>query len=305
MQILRTLTSLSIISLLLVGCMKNDSSTPSSEQCVISLGARVSHKVQIESRAAVSAGVKFTAAVAGWESAAANADYTSAKAWLSTTAITASEDSGTITLNPVRYYNQDAKVKTYIKAWYPVGTLSDDGKVSFEETPDGTVDVMQTGEVVGSAIDAAGKNLTFTHPLSQLKFKVMGDASFAGVKLVSIKVKNAQLPTGLDLSADAVVYGATTNVAIPDIAATQSIPTTAALVGSPVMIKPFASNVFKIEVATSDATYKDVTVTIDKDSAFVPGKAYTITLSFAGTELGVSAGVTPWDDSGTGNGTLL
>ena len=59
-----------------------------------------------------------------------------------------------------------------------------------------------------------------------------------------------------------------------------------------------------VNVETSTASFKNVTVTIDDDTKFLPGKAYTVTLTFQQKEILLKAAVTAWNDSGTGAATI-
>ena len=70
------------------------------------------------------------------------------------------------------------------------------------------------------------------------------------------------------------------------------------------MMKPFTGNRITLTVTTSGATYANVKATIDDDTDFIAGKAYTITLHFSGADLQVQAQVTEWVDSGTGEGNV-
>lgn len=64
---------------------------------------------------------------------------------------------------------------------------------------------------------------------------------------------------------------------VPGIPADKEISTTAAVVGEPVMIRPMSGNTVTLRIETSSATFERVTATIDDDTNFVEGKAYTIT----------------------------
>lgn len=283
---------------MLVGCSKNKPSDALTYPRAIHLNAGL----QVTAKAPVNDGVNFVAAVAGWESAT-GADYGVQRTWQSTSTITASTATAEITLVDPQYYNQDNATKTYIKAWHPEGTLSDDGIVAFGGAQDGTVDVLLSGETYGSALDAAGKTMIFNHQLTQLKFTVQGDALFGTTTTVkSITIKDAKVPTGIDLKLNAVTY-TTTGLKAPGVDGSQAITTTETSVGQPLMICPFEQNTFMIDVQTSDVTYRDVVVTVN-DSSLKVSKAYTISLTFAGFEITTQASVTQWDNTGTGMGDV-
>ena len=275
------------------------------------LSVRLSAGLQAVTKAAVGTGTSFTASVGGWESTGA-ADYGKAADWLSTASVAASESASDIALTPKQYYSQNGAERTYIKAWYPRGTFSN-GKVSFagdaDYKGDGTDDILLSGEVSGSALDVATKTLAFKHLTTQLRFKTQGDALFGTTTNVkSITVKGTGLPTGLDLKTNALVYDATSGVTVPGIDGSQTITGQEATVGEALMIPPFGAKTFKIDVATLTAAgkeivYRDVAVTVS-DASTLPGKAYTIALTFAGYEITTQASVAEWDYTGTGSGDV-
>ena len=156
----------------------------------------------------------------------------------------------------------------------------------------------------GSKYDAAAKQLRFEHPTTQLKFRVVaGEGLDAGTQLRSITLKGVELPTGFDLAADAVTYAAAADLAVPGIDGTQVIGAAAAAAGQPVMVRPVAGNRVTLDVSTSTADFPGVVATIDGDADFVPGKAYTVTLTFRQSEVALTATVTPWT-AGTGSGGI-
>ena len=264
---------------------------------------RLNAGLQAVTKAALGSGTSFTASVGGWESAGV-ADYGKASSWLSTASVTASESASDIALTPKQYYSQNGAERTYIKAWYPQGTFSN-GKVSFAGDAnyrgDGTDDILLAGEVSGSALDAATRTLAFKHLTTQLRFKTQGDALFGTTTNVkSITVKGTGLPTGLDLKTNALVYDASTGVRVPGIDGSHTITEQVAQVGEALMIPPFGAKTFKIDVATVTAAGK-VTVS---DARTIPGKAYTIALTFAGYEITAQASVSEWDYTGTGSGDV-
>lgn len=282
----------------LVGCSKNESSEVITDPLAIRLNAGM----QITSKAAVNNGTIFTASIAGWESSLA-VNYGVKRSWQTTSAIAASETAAGVTLAEPQHYSQNSAVKTYIKAWYPAGTLSDDGVVSFGGAADGTVDVLLADEVSGSANDATNKTLAFSHPLTQVKFAVQGDADFGTTtKVKSITIKDAGMPTGVDLNTNTVSY-TTTDLKVPEIDGTQSITETKTIIGQPTMIRPITGSTFNIDIETTVATYRNVVVTVT-DANLKAGKAYTITLSFASSGIIIKAIVTAWDDTGVGSGDI-
>lgn len=274
------------------------------------LSIRLSAGLQAVTKATVGTGTSFTTSVGGWESAGV-ADYGKAASWLSTASVTASESTSDIALTPKRYYSQNGAERTYIKAWYPQGTFSG-GVVSFagdaDYRGDGTDDILLSGEVSGSALDAATRTLAFRHLTTQFRFTVQGDALFGETtKIKSITVKDAGIPTGLDLTKDALTYDVKA-LSVPGVEGIKIGKATAATAGEAVMVLPFGAKTFKIDVTTVDdndkeIAYRDVVVTVS-DNNTLPGKAYTIALTFAGYEVTAQASVAEWDYTGTGSGDV-
>lgn len=250
-------------------------------------------------RGAVNDGDLFTAAVAGWETSGAP-DYGTSCTWLSTFTMAAAATAQPVTLTPIRYYSGYPGVKTWMKAWHPAGTLGADGKVSFGETPDGQTDVMLAGAVSGSG-EIRPEDLAFNHCLTQIRFRIASaHAQAEAVTLTSITVKGAQLPTGLDLAADGVTYAAAADLPVPDIAGgALAFTPQGENVGAALLVRPFGQNFLTVDIVTSLGLHADVRATIDTDERFVPGKAYTITLTYTGDgarPLGASVSVAPWQD---------
>nr|WP_308661238.1 fimbrillin family protein [uncultured Alistipes sp.] len=287
-----------IISMLalaaLAGCSKSESGNASfGDDVPVTLSAGIATgSIAPDSRAVVETGAAFTAGVAGWETSGVPA-YGSAAEWYTTADITASTDVKSAVLKDPQTYDANNGVKTYMKAWQPAGAPAN-GAVTFSNT-DGTVDVLLAGPISGSKNDNTGKVLHFAHKSTQLKFKVVADASLAaGTTIRKISVLNAELPTGIDLTADAVTYAAVATLDVPGIPADKEISTTAAVVGEPVMIRPMRGNTVTLRIETSSATFERVTATIDDDTNFVEGKAYTITLTFKQQSLSLTATVAEW-----------
>lgn len=258
-----------------------------------------------DTKAPIVVGSTFTAGVAGWESNGA-ADYTQAAVWNTTTsAITVSAAAQAITLTDPQVYDADNTIKTYMKAWYPHGTLAG-STVTFTNT-DGSVDAMLCPAISGSKNDRTGKTLAFAHKTTQLKFIVKkGEGLTAGTTIDKITIKSAELPTGFNLATDAVNYAAAADLDVAGITPGMIvIGTTPAgdAVGSPVMIKSITGNTVTLDITTNHTFYSNVTATIDTDPNFVEGRAYTITLTFGQSGIELKTTVTDWT-TGTGSGNV-
>lgn len=297
--------------LLSIATLASCSKGGGTEELQPGLGAdrsiRLSAGLQAVTKAVIGSGASFTTSVGGWESTS-GADYAVPASWLSTASVSVSGSASDIGLTPKQYYSQNGAERTFIKAWYPQGTLTG-GVVSFAGTTykgDGTDDILLADEVSGSAIDAATKTLVFKHLTTQLRFTVQGDALFGATTTVkSVSIKGTGVPAGLDLRTNALVYDAASVVIVPGIDGSQAITEQATQVGESVMVPPFGAKTFKIDVVTVNAAgkeiaYRDVVVTVS-DASTLPGKVYTIALTFAGYDVTTQASVVEWDYTGTGS----
>ena len=287
---------------LLAGCSKNESGDPSDGGRVpIRLGSGVA----MVSKTPVNNGTEFTAGIAGWENTSTET-YAAAPLWNTTIQTTANATTAqTVTWTKQYYYNADEGTTTYMKAWYPAGTLSGTS-VTFPNTV-GDVDALLAPVVSGTKNNKDGKVLAFAHQTAQINFKVKaGTGLAANTKLRSIKIKSVQLPTGFDLKktgAAAVTYATAADLTVPGITSdATTIAASAASVGSPVMIKPITGNTFSIDVETNNATYTGKTVTVT-GSNIEAGTAYDVMLTFTQSTIELKATVTAWKDA-TGSANL-
>ena len=291
----RILLSFLAAGVLFSGCSKNESGDPSDGgRAAIRLGSGVA----MVSKAPVTSGTQFTAGIAGWENTATET-YAAAPLWNTTIQTTASAEEGqAVTWTAQQYYNADENMTTYMKAWHPAGTLSGTS-VTFGNT-DGSVDALLAPVVSGTKEDKDGKVLAFAHQTAQINFKVKAGTGLAeNTTLRSIKIKDAQLPTGFDLTkeitaADAVTYATAADLTVPGITAdATTISGTETSVGNPVMIKPITGNTFSIDVETNNATYTGQTVTVTGTNVEA-GTAYDVTLTFGQGGITLKATVTDW-----------
>lgn len=290
----------------LCACSKSESGEQLSGGDAIRLSAGLP-SASVQSKAPIESGNKFIPAVAGWESTAA-ASYTAAPTWNTTTSeITASATAQEVELTAPQVYNANGAVKTYMKAWYPQGTLSS-GTVTFTTNDsykgDGTDDVLLAGEVSGSKSDRENKVLAFEHLTTQLKFVVKaGTGLAAGTKLTKIELKNVDVPNGINLATNALLTSSKNALSVPDIDGNLVIGTTETgdAAGSPLMIVPPTGKTVTLKVTTSAAEFDNIVATIDNDDKFQAGKAYTITLTFDQKNIELSATLAEWSDgAGTG-----
>lgn len=258
--------------------------------------------VAVISRAPIVPTTNFDAGIAGWEHAS-GPDYTGAPLWntkVSTTAVAPGGQAAAVTWTDQKFYNADETTNTYIKAWYPEGTLST-STVTFTNT-DGSVDAMLSPVINGNKNDATGKVLAFAHKTTQLTFTVQAGTGLAtNAKITSIKIKGAQLPVGFNLGTDAVTFSNAADLTVPSISPT-SITSSAASVGVPVMIKPITGKKIILDVTTDQATYLNKEVTVVTNDV-EEGTHYVIALTFTQKEIGLTATVADWVTS-SGSGSI-
>lgn len=293
----------------LAGCSGNE------ENLAIDDGRRVPIElnagVNTLSRAVISSGSDISnIGIAGWEAKENAADYTAKYTWHTHLSTTASTSAHNVTWLAQQYYNADETLYTHMKAWYPCGDFVtspiENNKVTFSN--DGTVDVMMADVVKGNKILGVSGPLQFKHKTSQIKFKVKkGTGLTDGTKIQKIVIKDAQLPTGFDISkpyidADVITYAEAADLLIPNLNSNQVIGDEASA-GDPVMIRPTGTNDFLIDVTTSGATYTDCKVTLTSGAKMNEGYAYTITLTFGQAGLELTAIVDEWK-SATGGAEL-
>ena len=297
-----------LVAASLCACSKSESGEQLSGGDAIRLSAGLP-SASVQSKAPIESGDTFTPAVAGWESSA-TASYTAAPTWNTTTSeITASATAQAVTLTDQQVYNADKTIKTYMKAWYPQGTLTN-GTVTFTADDsykgDGTDDVLLSGEVSGDKSDRENKVLAFAHLTTQLKFVVKAGTGLAeNTKLTKIELKNVEVPSGINLMTDALLSSSKSVLAVPGIDGNLVIGTKAEGddAGSPLMIVPPTGKTVTLKVATSAAEFDDIVATIDGDDNFQAGKAYTITLTFDQKNIELSATLAEWS-AGTGTGLV-
>lgn len=307
----RILFSLLAAGVLLAGCSKSANEegklpVPDDRQPVaIELSSGIGDVSKAASKAPVTASAEVQ--IEGWENTEAET-YAGASAWQSKATVTVAQTAATVTLSPVRYYNADGSIKTYIKGWYPQ-VASANGTVTFTNT-DGTVDVLYAAEVSGNKSTEVEDALVFNHKSAQLIFKVIKGTGLAdGTKIKTIKVKNTAVPTSITLTDDQVQYTDKSELEVPNITVAE-IGETAATTGDPLMVKPVDDNTtvkLYIETTTDGtavaATYDNVPLKTS-DGKLTEGSAYTVTLTFGQAGISLEANITPWTEA-TGGAEVI
>lgn len=257
---------------------------------------------------------EFQAGIAGWESNAA-ADYSQAPKWETSLTLKAYKTvHSDYKVSTGQYYNQDEDINTYMKAWSPAGTLS--GTTVTFPNDNGTEDAMLAGIVSGNKTnEGTVHQLNFKHMTTQIKFEAKVDANLptgTSFNVTSLQlVKDAgngvtvDVPTGFDLTKGPDEDGAVTFT--PKDAITMTTNTTissttdATSIDGGFLIKPCKKIAVKAEA--SGVTY-DAVVVDAPASGFVAGTAYTVTLTFSGAQILVTATVDEWTNATTNPGDV-
>ena len=303
-----------IFSALALGMMASCSNTEVEGIDVVDNGEPVAIQVTAGVKTNVAAGVTrapltsgtFDATILGWEGTD-TPEYSTVTPWIVTGKDINVVGSTTVILD--KYYNTSNGTKTYMKACYPVGTVTE-GVYNFTGIKeDGSVDVLYAGEISGSRAAAPVTGFVFNHMLTQVKFSIKaGDGLLNGTKLKSITLNAPQVATGINLKSNALVTKAPSTpisvtiadggIEIPDVATP--------IANSELMIAPTTEKTMSLTVVTndgtSDKTFDNVVVTVDDSEFFAAGTAYTVTLTFK-EKISVETTVTAWK-TGTASGTV-
>lgn len=262
----------------------------------------------VETKAPIVDNSTFIPAIVGWEGT--EMPTTGNPKWNTITneAITAGSTAVAMPFTDKQYYNPDGTTHTYIRAFFPAATITNDA-VAFTNT-NADQDIMMT-DIVDAGVKPIGTtsatSLTFSHLLTQLQFQVGGDASLPkDVKVKSITLLKATIPTGFNIISGELVGTEQATFKIPNLSET-IIPivegaTTETSVGDPIMIKPIGGTSFNITVETTQGTFSDVPVTLAETDAN-GGISYTIKLTFKQKEITATGKVTTWTQK-TGSGTV-
>ena len=179
---------------------------------------------------------------------------------------------------------------------YTAGNGTTTPKVAW--TINGTQDIMAAQVTTGIGKVASGTQtqptFAFTHKLKQVKFKIIKDASFEdNIKLTSLMIIGAKTAATIDVSTGNVTWGSTTgDLTVYSNSTGQTITTTAASVGSPMMFEPGTS--FKVRAKAGDVTYADATVTLTGTNAGTAGYSHEVTLKFMRNAITPKATISNW-----------
>lgn len=240
----------------------------------------------------------FTAQVASSET---TGNYTTSL-WSGTDAGKINVNNGSVTFSQTEYYPNDGGT-VYMKGFAPQATINA-GQVAY--TISGKEDIMVTSEISGSRTDNTGKELTFNHLLTQLKFKLVAedaDAITYWGSITSITVKDVEKDLVLNLNTGELTAATTPNkgdLEVSEDFASKALTTTAVENGY-IMVLP-STTAYVLNIKTTENTGGvDVTIT---PVVTVKGTAHEITLTFKRSEIASSAKTTPWTTGDLGSGEV-
>lgn len=181
-------------------------------------------------------------------------------------------------------------------------------------TIDGTQDVMYATPVTANKTTESVGKLTFAHVLTQLHFLAKKGSVAEGTTVKSITLKNTNSKCTMNI-ADGTLGTWTTPATLSALTnGTFEIPQTETAIGGtvPLMVQPGQSQMLIDVVTVKDGTEKTFENILIKpegeNKTFEAGVSYAITLTFnsevSQTPVQIAAGVTPWQESGKGSGTV-
>ena len=201
-----------------------------------------------------------------------------------------------ITFTTNVYYPMNNK-KVKFHAFYPkVETITAPGAGTAPQvkyTIDGETDILYA-EVESGTLDnhITAANLAFSHKLAKLDFKVIAGTGFeAGVKIKTITVKSVNADLILDLgtaTVSAATPAQTADFKAYDNAAGTEITATLSEVLGTVMVMP--DETYQLELTLDNGTVFNLT----NQTAPSAGEAYTVKLTFKGTEVSATSSITDW-----------
>lgn len=224
-------------------------------------------------------------------------DWTSPTGFVGTIGI-----DGTITPGSPQYYATDGN-NAFIAGLYLGGETStvpevSTGKVSF--TIDGSQDILWAEGIDkgnrGTPINAA---LNFKHQLTQFKFVAKTASGIGEITGIKVKIQGANTKSAINLADGTLdTWDTVSTISVEDLTAAANAGTSTASKGT--MLEPNLKSL-AIQVTAGSYLTSAVSLTINgKDGtgndSFEAGKAYTITLSFAGKEVSATATISPWAD---------
>lgn len=325
----------------LVGCSDKDENLviDDNQPVPIELGANTNSGTVMMSRAVIKEDDNITGiGIAGWVAKQGQVKYGDPTSWHTHISTQASPTGADVKWEfEQATYSSEPTDYTYMKAWYPCGpyedggrpSLANDNKVHFDFTnhdekyKKGEIDVLMAPVVYGTKTDkGVKKKLEFQHMTAQLTFLVAkGEGLDAGTTIDKIVVKGISddapdendvfYPSGFDLTKEfsdpgAILYEGVTEFEVPGITAgsQQITDINGSQAGNAIMIRPFESKTFIVDVKTNKTTYTNSVVTLTDTDKMVAGTAYAIKLTFGQAGLTLNASVANWKTTGSGEASF-
>lgn len=236
---------------------------------------------------------------------------------------------GSIVLPIPYYYPADAADYVKFMAFHPyaaAGTTGDNylhvtdaAAPELNFTLTGKEDLMYATPVIGNNATTEARNLAFKHSLTQITFDVIkdqameGELSVTGIQFAGVNTTGKMnIETGMisdwGTPGDLTVFNSVSDGGAVEIPASDATAT--AVVGSPVMLQGGQTK-FTLNIATTAKTFQHVEITPTVPAtAFEVGKSYKVTITFnvgdvtPGQEIKFFASVQPWENGGTGSGSV-
>lgn len=210
------------------------------------------------------------------------------------------ETSGTITFTSSQYYNIDKAKNTYLIGYHPgTGATLANGVVTFTGLT-GQQDIMYAPVVNGNKSTTEALKPSFSHKLSQLKFKFVKGSGYTGTATVtSIKVKGTKLPASMAIADGTITYASSTTDLDAFTGKTYAINEEAtAITANEVIMVQTGASAIKLDITLSDATeFTDVAVTLTTAAS----TAHVITLTFTQKEISSTATIGQWTEDNSNN----
>lgn len=238
------------------------------------------------------------------------------------------EGDGSIVLPIPYYYPENAADYLKFMAFHPyaaAGTTGDNylhvtdaAAPELNFTLTGKEDLMYATPAIGNNATTAVQNLAFKHSLTQITFDVIkdqamvGELSVTGIQFAGVNTTGKMnIETGVisdwGTPGALIAFNSVSDGGAVEIPASDA---TAVVAGSPVMLQGDQAK-FALNIATTAKTFQNVEIIpTSPATAFEVGKSYKVTITFnvgdvtPGQEIKLSASVQPWEDGGTGSGSV-
>lgn len=206
-----------------------------------------------------------------------------------------------LALATAQYYPANGD-KVYFYAYAPtvasITTAAGAAVASYTTT--GQEDIMAAQVVTGIAknpvvASQAQPAFQFAHKLTQLKFKLVADATFeTGKKVTSIKVLGVKNVVSLNIGTGVAAFSGSADLSLPIVANTNDgITTSGTTMDGCVMCEPTAA--ITLSLVADGVTFSNITVS---GLSTTEGNSHLITLTFKRNAIVPTAAITQWTEGG-------